>query len=125
MERRSFVRSAGLAGVLAAGVAPAVHAQANIRWRLTSAFPKALAAAGIVQTIALRGGAVPWALGLLGAAKLIYEQWQGPLGWMPGSLPPDALPVVTLAHVSGAAGGVLAALMSMLSRRQVSSAGGG
>ena len=43
MERRSFVRSAGLAGVLAAGVAPAlVHAQANIRWRLTSAFPKSL-----------------------------------------------------------------------------------
>jgi len=42
MERRSFVRSAGLAGVLAAGVAPAVHAQAAIRWRLTSAFPKAL-----------------------------------------------------------------------------------
>ena len=42
MERRSFVRSAGLAGVLAAGVAPAVHAQANIRWRLTSSFPKSL-----------------------------------------------------------------------------------
>jgi len=43
MERRSFVRSAGLAGVLAAGTAPAiVHAQANIRWRLTSGFPKAL-----------------------------------------------------------------------------------
>ncbi|MDN3544505.1 MAG: TRAP transporter substrate-binding protein [Roseateles asaccharophilus] len=42
MERRSFVRSAGLAGVLAAGVAPAVHAQATIRWRLSSAFPKAL-----------------------------------------------------------------------------------
>lgn len=42
MERRSFVRQAGLAGVLAAGVAPAVHAQATIRWRLTSAFPKAL-----------------------------------------------------------------------------------
>ncbi len=42
MERRSFVRGAGLAGVLAAGVAPAVHAQANIRWRLTSAFPKSL-----------------------------------------------------------------------------------
>jgi TRAP-type mannitol/chloroaromatic compound transport system substrate-binding protein len=43
MERRSFVRSAGLAGVLAAGTAPAiVHAQANIRWRLTSAFPKSL-----------------------------------------------------------------------------------
>ncbi|HNG79716.1 MAG TPA: ABC transporter substrate-binding protein, partial [Burkholderiaceae bacterium] len=43
MERRSFVRQAGLAGVLAAGAAPAVvHAQANIRWRLASSFPKSL-----------------------------------------------------------------------------------
>ena len=43
MERRSFVRGAGIAGVLAAGTAPAiVHAQANIRWRLASSFPKAL-----------------------------------------------------------------------------------
>ena len=42
MARRSFVRGAGIAGVLAAGVAPAVHAQAAIRWRLTSSFPKAL-----------------------------------------------------------------------------------
>jgi TRAP-type mannitol/chloroaromatic compound transport system substrate-binding protein len=42
MERRSFVSKAGLAGVLAAGVAPAVHAQATLRWRLASAFPKAL-----------------------------------------------------------------------------------
>jgi TRAP-type mannitol/chloroaromatic compound transport system substrate-binding protein len=43
MERRSFVRQAGLAGVLAAGVAPAiVHAQANVRWRLASSFPKSL-----------------------------------------------------------------------------------
>ena len=42
MERRSFVRSAGIAGVLAAGVAPAVHAQAALRWRLTSSFPKSL-----------------------------------------------------------------------------------
>ncbi len=41
MERRSFVRGAGIAGVLAAGAAPAiVHAQANIRWRLTSSFPE-------------------------------------------------------------------------------------
>jgi TRAP-type mannitol/chloroaromatic compound transport system substrate-binding protein len=41
MERRSFVHGAGLAGVLAAGAAPAiVHAQAQIRWRLTSAFTK-------------------------------------------------------------------------------------
>jgi TRAP-type mannitol/chloroaromatic compound transport system substrate-binding protein len=43
MERRSFVRSAGIAGVLAAGSAPAiVHAQASLRWRLTSSFPKSL-----------------------------------------------------------------------------------
>ncbi len=42
MERRSFVRGAGLAGVLAAGIAPAVHAQATIRWRLASSFPKSL-----------------------------------------------------------------------------------
>jgi TRAP-type mannitol/chloroaromatic compound transport system substrate-binding protein len=43
MERRSFVRGAGLAGVLAAGTAPAiVHAQANLRWRLASSFPKSL-----------------------------------------------------------------------------------
>ncbi len=43
MERRSFVNGAGLAGVLAAGVAPAVvHAQTALRWRLTSSFPKSL-----------------------------------------------------------------------------------
>ena len=43
MERRSFVRGAGLAGVLAAGSAPAVvHAQATLRWRIASSFPKSL-----------------------------------------------------------------------------------
>ena len=43
MERRKFVHGAGLAGVLAAGTAPAiVHAQATIRWRLASSFPKSL-----------------------------------------------------------------------------------
>jgi len=43
MERRSFIRRTGLAGVLAAGVAPAVvHAQAAVRWRLASSFPKSL-----------------------------------------------------------------------------------
>ena len=43
MDRRSIIKNAGLAGVLAAGAAPAlVQAQSNIRWRLTSAFPKAL-----------------------------------------------------------------------------------
>ncbi|HSH91409.1 MAG TPA: TRAP transporter substrate-binding protein [Ramlibacter sp.] len=42
MDRRSLIKNAGIAGVLAAGVAPAVHAQATIRWRLASSFPKAL-----------------------------------------------------------------------------------
>jgi TRAP-type mannitol/chloroaromatic compound transport system substrate-binding protein len=43
MERRSFVQRAGLAGILAAGVAPAVvHAQAALRWRIASSFPRSL-----------------------------------------------------------------------------------
>ncbi len=43
MDRRLVIKNAGLAGVLAAGVSPAiVHAQANVRWRLTSSFPKSL-----------------------------------------------------------------------------------
>lgn len=43
MDRRLVIKNAGIAGILAAGAAPAiVHAQANVRWRLTSSFPKAL-----------------------------------------------------------------------------------
>ena len=43
MDRRSVIKNAGLAGILAAGTAPAiVHAQANLRWRLASSFPKSL-----------------------------------------------------------------------------------
>ena len=43
MERRSFIHKTGIAGVLAAGAAPAiVNAQANVRWRMASSFPKAL-----------------------------------------------------------------------------------
>ena len=42
MDRRSIIKQAGIAGVLAAGVAPAVHAQAAVRWRLASSFPKSL-----------------------------------------------------------------------------------
>jgi len=42
MDRRSLIKNAGIAGVLTAGAAPAVHAQAAIRWRLTSSFPKSL-----------------------------------------------------------------------------------
>ena len=42
MDRRSLIKHTGIAGVLAAGVAPAVHAQAAVRWRLASSFPKSL-----------------------------------------------------------------------------------
>ena len=42
MDRRLVIKNAGIAGILAAGAAPAVHAQATLRWRLTSSFPKSL-----------------------------------------------------------------------------------
>ncbi|MBO9515200.1 MAG: TRAP transporter substrate-binding protein DctP [Variovorax sp.] len=42
MDRRSLIKHAGIAGVLAAGIAPAVHAQAAVRWRLASSFPRSL-----------------------------------------------------------------------------------
>ncbi len=42
MDRRSLITNAGIAGVLAAGIAPAVHAQAAMRWRIASSFPKSL-----------------------------------------------------------------------------------
>jgi TRAP-type mannitol/chloroaromatic compound transport system substrate-binding protein len=43
MQRREFIRHGGLAGVLAAGAAPAfAQSQPEIKWRLTSSFPKSL-----------------------------------------------------------------------------------
>ena len=44
MDRRKFIAgTGGLAGILAASVAPAVHGQTtNIRWRLASSYPKSL-----------------------------------------------------------------------------------
>ena len=42
MERRSFVKHAGLAGIIAVGTAPAVMAQQSVRWRLASSFPNSL-----------------------------------------------------------------------------------
>src|SRR5688572_30008140 len=43
MERRSLVAGAGLAGILSAGVAPAVaQTQTSLRWRLASSFPKSV-----------------------------------------------------------------------------------
>lgn len=42
MKRRAFIGTAGLAGILAAGAAPAVHAGQAIRWRLASRLPKTM-----------------------------------------------------------------------------------
>jgi len=42
MDRRKALKHAGLAGVLTAAAAPGVHAQAAIRWRLASSFPRSL-----------------------------------------------------------------------------------
>ena len=62
MDRRSLIKNAGIAGVLAAGIAPAVHAQAAVRWRLSSSFPKALdtiygaAEVFVAQVKAMSGG---------------------------------------------------------------------
>jgi len=42
VDRRSLITRTGLAGIIAAGVAPAVHAQSAVRWRLASSFPKSL-----------------------------------------------------------------------------------
>jgi TRAP-type mannitol/chloroaromatic compound transport system substrate-binding protein len=43
MERRSFIKHTGLAGILAAGSAPAIaQTQPGVKWRITSSFPKSL-----------------------------------------------------------------------------------
>jgi len=43
MDRRSLMKGSGIAGIVAAGVAPAVHAQqAVVRWRLAHSFPNSL-----------------------------------------------------------------------------------
>ena len=42
MERRSFLKNTGLAGILAAGSAPAFAQAPTIKWRCASSFPKSL-----------------------------------------------------------------------------------
>ena len=57
MDRRSVIKNAGIAGVLAAGAAPAVHAQAALRWRMASSFPKSLDTIfGAAESIAKKVG---------------------------------------------------------------------
>ena len=42
MKRRDFIRHGGIAGVLAAGTAPAFAQGQEFKWRMTSSFPKSL-----------------------------------------------------------------------------------
>lgn len=61
MDRRSVIKHAGLAGILAVGAAPAVHAQERVRWRMATSFPKSLptlhgAAVKFSETVAALSG---------------------------------------------------------------------
>ena len=60
MERRSFLKNTGLAGILAAGSAPALaKAPGEVKWRLASSFPKSLDTIfGAAETISKRVAAV-------------------------------------------------------------------
>ncbi len=96
MERRSFVHGAGLAGILAAGTAPAVvHAQANIRWRLTSGFPKALDTIfGAADTFAKKVGE------LSGGKFQITTHAAGELVPMPGLVDAVQAGTVEMGHTA-------------------------
>jgi len=56
MERRSFLKHGGMAGILAAGTAPAfAQGAGEVKWRLTSSFPKSLDTIfGAAETISKR-----------------------------------------------------------------------
>jgi TRAP-type mannitol/chloroaromatic compound transport system substrate-binding protein len=60
MERRSFMKNAGLAGILAAGSAPAIaQSLPGVKWRITSSFPKSLDTIyGGAEVLAKRVGAI-------------------------------------------------------------------
>src|SRR5689334_17671655 len=56
MERRSFLKHSGLAGILAAASAPAIaQTSGEVKWRLASSFPKSLDTIfGAAETISKR-----------------------------------------------------------------------
>ena len=57
MQRRAFLKNGGLAGVLAAGAAPAFAQGAGVKWRLTSSYPKSLDTLyGVCENVAKRVG---------------------------------------------------------------------
>lgn len=96
MKRRSFVRSTGLAGVLAAGTAPAiVQAQALLRWRLSSGFPKTLDTIyGAADTFAKKVGE------LSGGRFQISTHAAGELVPMPGLVDAVQAGTVEMGHTA-------------------------
>jgi TRAP-type mannitol/chloroaromatic compound transport system substrate-binding protein len=56
MERRDFIKHGGIAGILAAGSAPALaQSQPEVKWRLTSSYPKSLdTLVGAAENVAKR-----------------------------------------------------------------------
>jgi len=56
MQRRDFIKHGGIAGILAAGAAPAMaQSQPEVKWRLTSSYPKSLdTLVGAAENIAKR-----------------------------------------------------------------------
>ena len=59
MKRRDFIKHGGIAGVLAAGTAPAFAQGQEFKWRMTSSFPKSLDTLwGAAEFIAKRVGEI-------------------------------------------------------------------
>ena len=56
MERRDFIKHGGIAGILAAGAAPALaQSQPEVKWRMTSSYPKSLdTLVGAAENVAKR-----------------------------------------------------------------------
>jgi len=56
MQRRDFIKQGGIAGILAAGAAPALaQGQPTVKWRLTSSYPRSLdTLVGAAENIAKR-----------------------------------------------------------------------
>lgn len=76
----------------------------RIQWYVgASALLHGLFACGTVAMIR-SGERIGWLVAILFAAKLAWEQWQGPL-------PLSGGPVVTISHVYGAVGGLVAGLL--------------
>lgn len=90
--------------ILAAVDAGLWYLSPRVQWYVgASALLHGVFACGALAMIRT-GERLGWVAALVFAAKLAWEQWQGPLGLASG-------PVITVSHLYGAAGGVLAGLL--------------